>query len=310
MSGLHGIYEKYSRLTPKQRAIADFVLAHPEEVCYLPLKQLSEKAGASEVSVLRFCRACGFDNYVQLKEAFRHRNGEKLRSPVRPAFIQGESDKGGAGRTRLHRLQQICEAEISNLTSMMDALNADDLYACARLLMKANEVLVFAHDGSMIFADYLCYRLNYMRIKAVSVKLGDQTSVQATLARLSKNDVVVLLSFPPYYRPVHDVARYARYRDTPVITITDSVESPAVIDEGITFICPTATQFYYNSHVATASFINILASCIAVEMGSRYSEILAEQQSIGDFMSSYGAAWRAESRATGDKTWQDESIER
>ncbi|MGI6666531.1 MAG: MurR/RpiR family transcriptional regulator [Bacillota bacterium] len=284
MPGVHDIYEKYPGLTPKQRSIADFILAHPEEVCYLPLKQLSKRAGASEVSVLRFCRACGFDSYVQLKEAFRQRDGEKPTSRPKPTFIHRESQKSGASRTRLHRLQQICEAELSNLIGMMDRLNTDELFACVRTLMKAKEVLVFAHDGSRIFAEYLCYRLNFLRIRAVSVKLGDHTSVQATLARLCKNDVVVLLSFPPYYRPIHDVARYARYRGTQVITITNSAESPAVIEGVITFICPTATHFYYNSQVATASFINILASCMAAEMGHRYSEILAEQQSIGDFI--------------------------
>ncbi len=287
MAGVHDIYEKYPALTTKQRSIADFILANPEEVCYLPLKELSIRAGASEVSVLKFCQACGFDNYIQLKEAFRHRNYEKLKNCTTPTFIGRESGKSGVGRTRLYRLQQICDAEVSNLAGMMDQLNTDDLYACVRTLMKADEVLVFAHDASMLFADYLCYRLNFIRIKAVSVNLGDHTSVQATLARLRKNDVVVLLSFPPYYRPIHDVARYARYRDTQVITITDGTESPAVIEGGVTFISPTATHFYYNSQVATASFINILASCIAAEMGNRYSEILAEQQSIGEFMGSF-----------------------
>jgi DNA-binding MurR/RpiR family transcriptional regulator len=173
-----------------------------------------------------------------------------------------------------------------NLGDMVASHDAERMFACARGLLEADEVLVFAHDATKIFADYLCYRLNFLRVKASSVKLGDSDTVQTVLARLRKTDYVILLSFPPYYLPIYNVASFCRYRGTPILAITDSPESPAAAEDIDLFLCKTSARYFYNSQVATVSFINILTSCMAVEMGVRFDAILAEEQDVVDFMSS------------------------
>ena len=284
MSELQNIRTKLNDLTTKQRSIADYILSAPEEVSYLSLKELSRRANASEVSVLRLCKALGYQNFVALKEALRDHMLDALQSFAPPAFLKipGERAVGSSEE----KLQSICADDMRNLSEMISALNADRLCACAKGLLEADEVLVFAHDGTKIFADYLCYRLNFLRIKASSVKLGDSDTVHTVLARLRKTDYVILLSFPPYHLPIYNVASFCRHRGTHILAITDSRNSPAAADDINVFICSTNARYFYNSQVATASFINILTSCIAVEMGSRFDDILAQEQDVSDFMSS------------------------
>lgn len=282
MSDFDELRAKLPGLTSKQRSIAEYILAAPEEAAYLSLKELSRQAGASEVSVLRLCKALGFDSYVALKEALRAHTLETLRAVAPPAFLSKNSGRGPG--TREESLRAICGDDLRNLNEMISGLDANRLFACARGLLAAEEVLVFAHDGSKIFADYLCYRLNFLRVKAVGVKLGDSDTVQTALARLKKTDYVILLSFPPYHLPVFNVASYCRYRGTPILAITDSMDSPAAGEDGDVFLCRTSARYFYNSQVATVSFINILTSCMAVEMGARFDEILAEEQDVSDFM--------------------------
>lgn len=50
------------------------------------------------------------------------------------------------------------------------------------------------------------------------------------------------------------------------------------------FLCRTGARYFFNSQVATVSFINILASCIAIEMGPLFDEILANEQDVNDFL--------------------------
>lgn len=287
MSDLQNIRAKLNGLTNKQRAIAQYILAAPEEVSYLSLKELSRRAGASEVSVLRLCRALGYESFVALKEALREHMCAAVQSFSPPFFLEisGERAPGSPGE----KLKAICADDMRNLSDMVAGLDADVLFHCARGLLEADEVLVFAHDGTKIFADYLCYRLNFLRIKASSIKLGDSDTVQTVLARLRKTDYVILLSFPPYHVPIYNVASYCRYRQTPMLAITDSAESPAAAEDVNVFLCRTSARYFYNSQVATASFINILTSCIAVEMGSRFDDILSEEQDVSDFMSGTGA---------------------
>ena len=282
MSGLQNVRARLGELTNKQRSIAEYILAAPEEVSYLSLKELSRRAGASEVSVLCLCKALGFESFVALKEALRAHMLGALQSYSRPPFLEISGER--AAGSPEEKLQSICADDLRNLGDMVAGLDAERLFACARGLLRADEVLVFAHDASKIFADYLCYRLNFLRIKASSVKLGDSDTVQTVLARLRKTDYVILLSFPPYHLPIYNVASFCRYRGTPILAVTDSRESPAAAEDIDVFLCRTSARYFYNSQVATASFINILTSCMAVEMGPRFDEILLEEQDVSDFM--------------------------
>ena len=134
-------------------------------------------------------------------------------------------------------------------------------------------------------ADYFAHRLNYLRIKAASVKLGDSDAVRTSLSMISEDDVIVLFFFPPYYQPVSNVARFAAYRGAKVVTLTDSADSPAATDGPFNFLCGTKTKFFFNSLTAPVSLINVLTSCIALEMGPSLNRILEEELSVSRFMS-------------------------
>lgn len=283
MPDLQTMRDKLDTLTAKQRSIAEYILNAPEEVSYLSLKELSRRAQASEVSVLRLCKALGYDSYVALKEALRLHTRAAMRIFSPPGFPQKAEE--AEPRDRGEALQRICACDLQNLSDMVAGLNAEQLFSCARGLLEAEEVLVFAHDASKLFADYLCYRLNFLRIKASSVKLGDSDTVQTVLARLRKTDYVILLSFPPYHLPIYNIASYCRYRGTPLLAITNSPDSPAAVEGSSVFLCHTEARYFYNSQVATVSFINVLTSCIAVEMGPYFDEILEAEQNVSNFMS-------------------------
>lgn len=262
-------------LTKKQRSVAEFILERPEHAAGLTLKQMSIESGASEVSVLRMCTALGFDGYSELRQALMRYTQSAFRT-VRAAE--------GIPQALSQKLRGVCALDMNNLTDMIDGLDEAKLFESARGLLAANEVYIFAHDASNIFSEYLSYRLSFLRIKATCVKMGDVDTLQTVLARLTARDYAILISFPPYHKPISGVADYCRYRGVSIMTITDSEASPAAAGEGNVFICRTAAKYFYNSQVATVSFINVLASCAAIAMGSRFDEILSAERDVEDFM--------------------------
>ncbi|HWS28525.1 MAG TPA: MurR/RpiR family transcriptional regulator [Clostridia bacterium] len=282
MDLLQDIQAQTDGLTKKQRAIADFLLENPEAVCYISLKELSRRTGASEVSILRLCRALGYDGYAALRDAFRARTERLSRGVLAPAFPEGAT-RGEDEKLQL--LNGIFLSEQTGMNRFLTAVRPELLLKTARRLIDAEDVLVFGHDVSKILAEYFSYRLSFLHIKATPVALGDNDAVQNVLARLKKNDHVVLFSFPPYHMPIRGVAKYAEFRAAPVTVITDSAESPAVTEESTNLLCDTSTRFFYNSHTLPVTLINLIASCIAIEMGPRFDEILAEEQSVNRFIS-------------------------
>ena len=282
MGALEELFENRDKLTNKQSVIADYIMSAPDEVAYMTLRELSQRVGASEVSILRMCHAVGLESFVELKKGLRQHNSQQLRRAAPPVFLSREADRNLNDREAM--LSAVCQDELHNLQEMMNGLDHEKLFACARGLLEADEVAVFAHDASFLFAEYLAYRLNFLRIKSSSYKIGDSDSVQTALARLGKRDYVILLSFPPYHQPIVNLVNFCRYRGVRMMTITDSNESPAAVEDSSVFLCRTSARYYYNSQAATASFINILSSCIAHRLGARFDEILSQEREVSSFI--------------------------
>lgn len=271
-------------LTKTQQRIFDYMLNNPEAVCYATLKDISQRIGVAEVSILNMCRRLGCSGYSEMKKAFRLYIGERLKSIYDVDYtLETMSDSSCEDEERI--LSTMFETEQRCLSELAATVQKEQVAGCANALMKANEVLIYGHDVSKVLADYFAHRLNYLRIKASSFKLGDSSTVQTSLAMADEKDVVILFSFPPYYKPVSNVARYARYRGATVIAITDSKDSPAVAGSTYSFICDTKAKFFFNTLTSPFSLINILTSYIAFKMGPALNEILDEELSASRFMS-------------------------
>ncbi len=283
MSDLDTLFGDLRGLTAKQQSIARFILKAPEEAAYLSLKELSDRVGVSEVSVLRMCRALGYDSFVALKKALQQHIGRQVRQTAPPSFL--ESDAPRRLGTPEETLAAVCQDDVHNVSRMYQELDIKQLFTCARGLLDADEVVIFAHDASFILAEYLSYRLNFLQIKARSIKLGDSDLVQSVLARLTKRDYVISLSFPPYYSPLYNVTSFCRHRGIPTIAITDSPDSPAVNEDTHVFLCRTNARYFYNSQTSTIAFINLLTAGIAMEMGPQFDQILAAEQDVSRFIS-------------------------
>ena len=284
MTTVQQMIELSDTLTKTQTRIFEYMLNHPEAVCYDTLRNTAKRIGVTEVSVLKVCRKLGCSGYAEMKEVFRHYVGERLKDSFDRSYtLETVDDRSRSDRGAL--LRSMFEAEQQGITALAASIGEEQIFDCAQTLMNAREVLLFGHDVSKVMADYFAHRLNYLRIKASSLKLGDSDTVKTSLSMANENDVIVLFSFPPYYEPVSNVARYAAYRGATIITITDSSASPAVTDGPFNFICGTKTKFFFNSLTAPISLINVLTSCIALEMGPALDRILDEELSVSRFMS-------------------------
>ena len=196
MSVTESIREAMAGLTSKQKSIAQYIMDNPDEASYLSLKELSVRTGSSEVSVLRLCRALGYDNFVALKDALKQHTQGAFRAATLSAPSLHPDNRIGTAEELLNK---VCADEQNNLNATIAQLDAEMLVNCAHRLLKSERVFVFAHDRSYVFADYLCYRLNFLRIQATAVQLGESNTVSTILAAMQDGDTAILFSFPPYY---------------------------------------------------------------------------------------------------------------
>lgn len=264
-----------SKLTKKQRTIAAFVLDDPVGASYLTLKDFAAAAGTTEVTAIKFCHALGFEGFTDFRTSLQQYASEVH---AMPAF-ENASDARFA-----EEIADVCAEEMNNLRTMAESLDVNELHRFCGRLLTAKEVIIFAHDASYIFAEYLAYRLRFLRVNATSISIGNTDSLQSSLARLDGDGQAVFLSYPPYHQPMRSLVEFCLMKGIPTAALTDSEESP-VAQKGVQlFRCPTGARYYYNSQVATTSFVNIITSGIAFALGDKFAEILEEEQDVSNFV--------------------------
>ena len=63
------ITSRTKEMTASQLRIAEYVLGTPEDAVFLTAKQLAERVGVSEATVIRFARFLGFSGYQEFYTA-------------------------------------------------------------------------------------------------------------------------------------------------------------------------------------------------------------------------------------------------
>lgn len=276
------LVNKYNLLTKKQREVFDYMMDNPKDIQYITLKDLAKRAGSSEVTILKVCKQLGFENFVGLKKAFQNSEKRLLSFNEIENLVNQSSSRSQEQKKELFKM--ICMYEQENITDMINGIDVDLIFKCAQQLLEANEIIVFGHNASKTLADYLTHRLSYLRLKAYSVKLGDDHIVKTALARMDNKDFVVLFSFPPYHYPTADIVKFAQMKGAGIITITYDMTSPAIADNGHTFICKTKSPFFYNVLSVPMKFIELLASSMAIQLGEQFDKIVNEEVFIGKFI--------------------------
>lgn len=276
MSTLDELYEKYDSLTPKQRVMFDYVTRNPERICFITLKQMSAAVGAAEISVLRFCRALGFDGFLDMKTAFRQNAQSIAALPGHRSYhLEKHEPFDPDGWSGV--IGQIVTQELSNVQAFRDSYDAPSIRDAAQRILQAEEVLIFWHEGCRLLADYLTHRLSYLHIKASTIALDADRNVRACLARMQKEHCCIFFSFPCYFPPTRNIVRIAESRDASVIVITDQRGAPAVTVTGVNFYLRTTTKTFSNSFTAPTALISVLTSYLSALMGSRIDAILQEE---------------------------------
>lgn len=265
MDILQKIRDLYPTFTKKQRGIADFLLNNPEDVCYITLAQLSQQTSSSELTLLRFCQKIGCSSFLDLKNEFREYTQHMIKLLSAPAYFPPENISS-ADSTKEALLTDICRQEAAAIADYSSSFNPDAIIAAAAEIKKSKRIFIFAHDISKIPGEFLEARLRLLYFSAALIDLADLAETQNRLQHLREGDLVIFFSFPKYYYPMGSIAKKAADTGIPVLTITDSISSPAAKFCTHLLLCHTSTKMFYNSLTLPMTVLNLLTSSLVIDM--------------------------------------------
>lgn len=241
---LHRLESERDRLRPSETKVADAIAAEPDGLLGWSVSELARRAGVSDPTVLRFCRALGFDGFQDFKLrlaqdlAALRVTGRSL-SPI----VLGPDDSVGDAADK------VFETTIEHLARARQRLDKQAISRAAEIVATANRVEIYGFGASGAVAIDAQHKL--FRLALGAVAYSDPHMQAMSAATLGREDVVIAISHTGRSRELVHSVRIARRGGATVIAITRAasplaaeadVVIPVEVDEDTAVYMPMTSR--------------------------------------------------------------------
>ena len=202
------ICSSYDSFFDSEKKIANCIMERKREVVDMTVAELAQASGASDASVSRFCRRCGFKGFHQLKMTLARELSEESQASV------------GNDISRRDILANKTE-EIRQTVAMMDPENLDRILD---IIQKARMVQLVAVGNTIPVALDAAFKFNQLGIPAATGTILETQTAYAF--NLGKKDVIIAISNSGVSRRLIRILEGASGNGVTVISITNNPESP------------------------------------------------------------------------------------
>jgi len=176
-------------LSPSLARVANFIRARPATVVDSTINELADLCQTSVASVVRFCRAIGFNGYAQLRMALASELGKE-------SAQYGDGMSFGSDITDEDSLEDIVgkirSREMLAIDETLTSLDLAALDAAASLIDGARRILLYGVGASQFIATDLGHKL--LRIANPAFVLNDPHEARACAALPVEGTVAIAFS--------------------------------------------------------------------------------------------------------------------
>ncbi|HET8898156.1 MAG TPA: MurR/RpiR family transcriptional regulator [Rhodanobacteraceae bacterium] len=222
------ILEAYEGLSKRLQQIARYALDEPAAMALETLAVLAERCAVQPSAIVRFAKAFGYEGATQMQRVFRDgllsSGGASLGYGERVRQFSHNID-GKRVDDPQQLLAEFVDGNVMAMQNLADAVGRKELNAAVKLLAEAETVYVVGFRRSFPVAAYLAYSLHQVDKRTVFIdNVGGLARQQ--LHAISRNDLLVAVSFHPYAEEVVDLIDAAVEQRCKVLSISDSLVSP------------------------------------------------------------------------------------
>jgi DNA-binding MurR/RpiR family transcriptional regulator len=261
------LQRNYADLTQSQKRIAEAIVENPEFVAFATVDKLAARLGIASSTIVRFAYRLGLDGYPELQERVR----VLVRSRFRGAD-EGSGDESAVAHLGDSTAAASLRRDLENLRHTIADLDGVTIEKAVGLLTAAPRVFFTGGLSSRALAAYAAHTLNRLR---GNVRMLSTDDASADILEMTADDVLVVISFPPYASQTLQILGAARRRDVTIVGITDSPISPlGTVD--VTLSARVSGIGPQNSLVAPVAVVNVLLNGVAASSpgsAERYRQI-------------------------------------
>ncbi len=254
---INNIQSNFSKLSKGQKIIAEFIINNYDKAAFMTAASLGSTLNVSESTVVRFANTLGYSGYKELQKELQEVIKNKLTTVQRMSLAEGIEDD--------NNISKVMESDIENIKKTISEIDKESIHKSVQLVTNAKNIYVIGLRSSSFLAGYLCFYMNFL-FSNVRLITSDANDIFERLLKVNKDDVVIALTFPRYSKKTVEALSYLNEKGCKIISITDSLISPAANKSAITLIARSDMVSFVDSLVAPMSLINAFLIALSSEM--------------------------------------------
>jgi DNA-binding MurR/RpiR family transcriptional regulator len=267
--------ERIDQLSIKRQEIIRPILEHPREYVLLSVRAMAKRLKTDPATVVRIVRGLGFASYRDFQ---RHLHELSL------AFATSLDTMRAAGRdtSMPAHVRESLERDAKNLQGLKNSLDAPRLVTLARRFYDARHIVLLAGDLAVCLAQYLEYQVSLLGLPIFAATSGGR--IAHLVRSVSKNDLVIAISFRRGLRQTVEGAQQARARGAYCVGISDTYVSPLARACDEVFLASIESTSFGASYAAPVALMDALLAAIGQYRHSRtlaLAKEIAEEQRKG-----------------------------
>lgn len=261
-------------LSPAERRVAEWLLAHPRETLASNLAELARKSGTSEPTVVRFSRRAGASGFSDLKlrlaEALS-RPASYLHRDVQPGDSVGDA------------VMKVMDRSLQAILAMRDHATEMPFEAAVERMKPARQWIFCGLGASGDVARDACQK--FFRLGVPCSTQTDTPSILQTAALLGDGDVMLTVSHTGRWDDIARAQAQAIENGASVISFTQAT-SPMAAAASLHFDCEVGEDASVytpmSSRLAQLALLDALQVALALAMGeSAGRNLIRSKQALG-----------------------------
>ena len=271
------INECYGSLSKGQKILATYITDNYDKAVFLTAEKMGQVVGVSESTVVRFASHLGYKGYPEFQKALEEMVRNKLNSIQRMEVTYGRISQS-------HILETVLQSDQEKIKDTLEHIDEHAFELAVDTIIKAKHIYIVGIRSCAPLAAFMAFYFNLMFENVTLLQTNNSSELFEQMVRISKDDVIIGISFPRYSMRTLKAMEFANNRNAKVITLTDSVHSPMNLYSSCNLIARSDMASIVDSLVAPLSVINALIVALCMK---KQGEVAKTLETLEDIWNEY-----------------------
>ena len=234
-----------------QRQIAGYITENYDKAVFMTAGRLAKMCCVSESTVVRFAMELGYLGYPEMRRALQDMTRNRLTSVQRIQVAKALMESQDI-------LTHVLSSDIEQIRMTLEDTNRPDFDSAVDAICGASHIYICGLRSASALANFMGFYFNLLFDNVRIVNESSANEVFEQILRLSKDDVLIAISFPRYSKRTIRAMHYAKEIGAKLVGLTDNKASPIAQLSDVALFAKSDMVSFVDTLVAPLSMVNAL----------------------------------------------------